>query len=121
MHVSQILSLQNTLIGPSSSSPHTHDTNTILTPSSQATLELVEQLLALYEKEHLHAALGTGHLLAAQVYNGIGNAKMAVWHAEKAVVMGIVGTVDPEGDVAQMRELIGNPRGHWSFGVRKKR
>ncbi|TVY31706.1 SET domain-containing protein [Lachnellula subtilissima] len=121
MHVSQILSLQNTLIDPSSSLPHTHDTNMILTPSSQATPEMAEQLLALYAKEHLHAALGTGHLLAAQVYNGIGDAKMAVWHAEKAVVLGIVGTMDPEGDVAQMRELIGNPREHWSFGIRKKK
>jgi len=82
---------------------------------------MAEELLALYKKEHLHAALGTGHLLAAQVYNAFGNAKMAVWHAKKAVEVGIVGSEDPEGDVVQMRELIKDPRGHWSFGVRKKR
>ncbi|TVY40909.1 SET domain-containing protein [Lachnellula occidentalis] len=122
-HVSQILSLQNTLVDPSSSSPHTHtyNTKTLLIPSSQATPEMAEQLLALYAEEHLHAALGTGHLLAAQVYNGVGDAQMAVWHAKKAVVLGIVGSVDPESDMAQMRQLIEDPRGHWSFGHRKKR
>jgi hypothetical protein len=82
---------------------------------------MAEELLALYKKEHLHAALGTGHLLAALVYNSVGNARMAVWHARKAVEVGIVGSEDPEGDTVEMRELIGDPRGHWSFGVRRKR
>ena len=60
-------------------------------------------------------------MLAAQVYNAVDNAKMAVWHARKAVEVGIVGSEDPEGDVVSMRALIEDPRGHWSFGIRKKR
>lgn len=60
-------------------------------------------------------------MYAAQQYNAVGNAKMAVWHARKAVAMGIVGSEDQEADEGQMSEVIGNPRGHWTWGVRRNR
>lgn len=82
---------------------------------------MAEELLGLYKKEQLHAALGTGHMFAAQRYNAVGNAKMAAWHAKKAVDAGIVGSEDEEGDLEQMREVVREPRKHWTFGVQRKR
>jgi len=81
---------------------------------------MAEELLSLYKKEQLHAALGTGHMFAAQRYNAVGNAKMAAWHAKKAVDLGIVGSEDNEGDMEQMREMVREPRKHWTFRAQRK-
>ncbi|TVY80372.1 hypothetical protein LSUE1_G007473 [Lachnellula suecica] len=90
-------------------------------PASTATPKLAEELLILCKEEKLYAAFGSGHFFAAQAYNAAGVPKMAAWHAQKAVEMGIVGDDDAEGQVVQMKELMKNPRGHWTFGVRKKK
>ncbi|KAH8687195.1 hypothetical protein BGZ60DRAFT_521860 [Tricladium varicosporioides] len=85
------------------------------TAASTATPAQAEDLLALYEREHLHAARGTGHMLASYAYNGIGNVGMAIKHANLALEAGMVSSESAGDDEMQMRNLVQYPKAHWSF------
>ncbi|KAH6682569.1 putative N-lysine methyltransferase SMYD2 [Halenospora varia] len=66
-----------------------HQTLSDWTATSTATPAQAEDLLELYEKEHLHAAIGTGHMFASYAYNSIGNVGMAIKHAKLALEAGM--------------------------------
>jgi len=89
--------------------------------SSTATPEMAEKLLELYEKEHVHAAKGTGHMFAALAYNAVGKVKEAKKHAKMAIEAGMVnsGSASREDDVKEMEGVIQRPREHWSYMARK--
>lgn len=79
---------------------------------------MAEELLALYEEEEVHAALGTGHMFAALAYNAAGEAKGAKKHAKLAIEAGMVNSGAVDGDREEMEALLRDPRGHWSWNVR---
>lgn len=97
---------------------------------------MAEDLLILYEKEKLWAAWGTGHLYAALAWNAVavddegsdmeGNDEgrkamnKAVWHARRSVEMGTLASGAVENNRVEMKALADDPRGHWSWGLRRR-
>ena len=79
---------------------------------------MARQLLALYEAEEIHAAMGTGHMFAALAYNAVGDTFMAKKHARLAIEAGMVSNGEKEANKREMTELKENPEGHWSYLVR---
>lgn len=82
---------------------------------------MAEKLLALYEEEHLHAAVGTGHMLAALAYNAVGDTGKAKMHGRKAIEAGMVSSGSNDVDVVEVKALLKDPVAHWSYLARKAR
>jgi hypothetical protein len=80
---------------------------------------MAEELLTLYKAEHLHSALGMGHMLAALAYNAIGDTKKAKMHGRKAIEVGMVTSRSDDTDTDEVKALLRDPVAHWSFLVRK--
>jgi hypothetical protein len=80
-----------------------------------------EQLLSLYKQEQVHAARGTGHMFAALAYNAVGDTSRAKKHARLAIEAGMVNSGEKDADVEEMSALRENPKGHWSYLVRRAR
>lgn len=80
---------------------------------------MAEELLSVYEEEEVHAAKGLGHMLAALAYNAEGDISMAKKHARFALEGGVVTDGSREKDEDDLRALRENPKGHWSYLVRK--
>lgn len=76
---------------------------------------MAEKLLNIYSEEHLHAAIGTGHMFAAYAHNALGNIEMAVKHAGEAIEAGMVSSGSAADDEREMRALLDSPIGHWSY------
>ena len=89
-------------------------------PTSVGSPALAETLLELYEQEHLHAAVGTGHMFAALAYNAVGNTKSAVRHGKMAIEAGIMGNGSEEANAADIEALLHGPRDHWSYMARSR-
>lgn len=79
---------------------------------------MAEELLLLYEQEHLHAAKGMGHMFAALAHNAAGAASRAKEHAELALDAGVVSDGSKEEDERSMTQLKEFPTGHWSYMAR---
>ncbi len=79
---------------------------------------MARQLLALYEVEEIHAAMGKGHMLAALAYNAVGDTFQSKKHARLAIEAGIVNSGEEGADVKDMTALKEGPEGHWSFMAR---
>lgn len=84
---------------------------------SAATTSAAEELILLYEEEHLHAARATGHKLAALAYNAVGDVKTARRHAEIALEVGIVSS-GLDGFAQEIKTILENPVAHWSYRIR---
>jgi len=82
---------------------------------------MAEELLTLYEKENIHAALGMGHMFAALAHNAVGDVSRAKRHARLALQAGMVSNGSGRGDEDDMRSLREDPMRHWSWMVRAKR
>ncbi|KAH8758632.1 putative N-lysine methyltransferase SMYD2 [Hyaloscypha sp. PMI_1271] len=87
-------------------------------PNSLGTPRMARQLLALYEAEEVHAAMGKGHMLAALAYNAVGDTYKAKKHAKSAIEAGMVSSGEEDADLRDMTTLKENPEGHWSFMAR---
>jgi hypothetical protein len=79
---------------------------------------MAEHLITLYQQEHLHAAIGTGHMFAALAYNAVGNTRMAARHGKKAIDAGMVGSGSSDANVAEIKALLDEPKNHWSYMAR---
>ncbi|RFU26743.1 hypothetical protein B7463_g9598, partial [Scytalidium lignicola] len=88
---------------------------------SQGSAIQAEELILLYEKEGIHAASGTAHMLAALAYNAEGRTTLAKWHAKIAVKDGVVYSGSDDVNATDMKTLIGNPESHWSYMARIQR
>ena len=86
-------------------------------PGSVGTTAMAEELIRLYEEEHLDAAKATGHKVAALAYNAVGDVKNARRHAEIALEVGIVSSGSDEY-AEEMKTLLRNPVAHWTYRVR---
>jgi hypothetical protein len=82
---------------------------------------MAEELLTLYKEEHLHSALGMGHMLAALAYNAIGDTKKAKMHGRKAIEVGMVTSRSDDTDIDEVKVLLRDPVAHWSYLARKAR
>ena len=89
--------------------------------NSLGTPRMARQLLALYEAEEVHAAMGTGHMFAALAYNAVGDTSNAKKHARLAIAAGMVNSGEKDADVKEMTALKENPEGHWSYMARRPR
>jgi hypothetical protein len=82
---------------------------------------MAEKLLTLYKKEHLHSAIGMGHMFAALAYNAIGDTEKAKMHGRKAIEVGMVTSRSDDTDIVEVKALLRDPVGHWSYLARKAR
>jgi hypothetical protein len=86
---------------------------------SLATPKMSRQLLALYEAEEIHAAIGKGHVFAALAHNAVGDTFRAKKHARLAIEAGMVNSGgEKDEDVRDLLMLKENPEGHWSYMAR---
>lgn len=88
---------------------------------SQGTPAQAEELILLYEKEGIHAAAGTAHMLAALAYNAVGTTSLAKWHAKLATKAGLIYTGSGDVNATEMQSLIKDPEAHWSYMARAPR
>lgn len=81
-------------------------------------LPMVEEMLRLYEVEELHGQITEPNMLAAIVLNRAGDEWAAMKYARLAIEEGNVycGPRDPQ--VGEMRKILRDPRGHWSWKAR---
>jgi hypothetical protein len=91
------------------------------TSTSETRPKQALNLISLYEKEHLHAAIGTGHMFAAFAYNAVGEIQKAVTHAKKALEAGMVSSGSVVNDEKEMVKLIAGPKAHWTYMRRGSR
>lgn len=86
--------------------------------SSKVSVEMIERLLELYEKERLDAKVHGAYVLAALNYNLFGDAKKAKKFADLAVEAGIVEYGQNAEDVEAMRDLARDPERHFTWKKR---
>jgi len=87
-------------------------------PGSEDAISMAEELILLYEHENIHAAICTGHMFAALAYNAVGDVEGAKRHAVLGIENGLV-TSGAKYSVDELNALRENPKGHWSYMVRK--
>jgi hypothetical protein len=90
--------------------------------SSRATPQMAELLVSLLEQERVWGLLGEAHAYAAVEHNGAGDAWTALRYAHLAVEEGLTLMRGKEdSDVRDMKSLIEDPWGHWSWMAREKK
>jgi hypothetical protein len=88
------------------------------TPSSRATPEVAELLIALYEQERLDASLATAYKYAAEVYSSYGRKWEAIRYARLSVEMSMLDKGFRDGDVREMQKMTTSPEMTWSWKKR---
>jgi hypothetical protein len=83
--------------------------------SAAVTQALIRRLVKLNRDERLDFAIAGAYTLAATNYNMLGDEKMAVKYAELAVEAGSLEYGPSSGDVREMRALLRDPKGHYSW------
>jgi len=87
-------------------------------PAADADPRRADALVALYELEGLWGPIADAYVYAALEYSGVGDAWGAVMWAERAVEAGLLYSGPYDRDVRVMRELLRDPRSHWSWMLR---
>ncbi|KAK4151243.1 hypothetical protein C8A00DRAFT_17328, partial [Chaetomidium leptoderma] len=82
---------------------------------SRASPEMAELLVALYEMERLWGSLYEAYTLAALEYNAVGDAWTAVKYGRMGVEWAIPMVGEGDDDVTELRALVEDPWGHWSW------
>ncbi|KAK4205086.1 hypothetical protein QBC40DRAFT_344953 [Triangularia verruculosa] len=77
--------------------------------------KLLERLVKLYKEERLESKSAGGLTLVALNYNMLGDAKNAVKYAKLAEEAVLREFGEGNGDVEAMRELAGDPKGHFTW------
>ncbi|KAH8671292.1 hypothetical protein BX600DRAFT_434411 [Xylariales sp. PMI_506] len=90
-------------------------------PTSQATPEMAEFLVSLYEQERLHTRMYEAYALAATEYNGAGEPWLAAKYARLAIQDGFIAARSKDDDSLGMKVLAEDPWSHWSWMLRNKR
>lgn len=87
-------------------------------PASSGSTEKAEQLVELYQLEHLDTRMHEAYYRAAIEWNGVGNSALAVEAAGRCLERGEL-MRGPEAPFAKnMRDLLQNPQKHWSWNFR---
>ena len=79
------------------------------------------KLVSLYEKERLESYLGQAYTRTALLHSMVGDEEQAVRYAKLAQEAMVREQGENSGDAVAMKALAENPRGHWSFGVKRPR
>lgn len=87
-------------------------------PASSGSTDKAEQLIELYQLEHLDTRMHEAYYRAAIEWNGVGNSVLAIEAARKCLDRGEL-MRGPEAPFARnMRDLLQDPRKHWSWRFR---
>ncbi len=89
--------------------------------SSAATPEQAELLVTLYELEGLQVRIYEAYYRAALERNGVGDAFRAVRYARLCLDKGLMLRGEDRPFVKSLREMVRDPRGHWSWRFRVER
>jgi len=80
--------------------------------------DMAGELVELYLAERLDAHLGPAYVRAALLYAMFGHEEKAKEYATKATDA-LEREYGPHArDIPSMRDLAGNPRGHWAWGLK---
>jgi hypothetical protein len=79
---------------------------------------MAETLISLYEQERLHAPIAMAYTYAALAHNAVGHEQQAIKYAALSVETGSLNSGPEYSDVQAMKELIEDPRSHWSWNLR---
>ncbi|KAF2447878.1 SET domain-containing protein [Karstenula rhodostoma CBS 690.94] len=80
--------------------------------------QLAEQWLEFYRDEGLEGFMDVPYGFAALAYNAVGDEETAVEYARRAEELILLKDGKWAPNLKIMRELLRDPRGHWSFGRR---
>ena len=86
--------------------------------STAATPGQAELLVTLYELEGLHVRIYEAYYRAALEWNGAGDAFRAVRYARLCLDKGLLLRGEDRPFVKSMREMVRDPKGHWSWRFR---
>ncbi|KAK1660104.1 hypothetical protein BDP55DRAFT_325349 [Colletotrichum godetiae] len=86
---------------------------------SQATPQMAELLISLYNQEHNWSFLSEAYMLAAIEYNGVGEPWLATKYASLAIDAGLLSLWEDHRHVKDMEDLARDPWSHWSWTMRK--
>lgn len=90
-------------------------------PASSGSADNAQQLIELYQLEHLDTRMHEAHYRAAIEWNGVGDSALAVEAARRCLEKGEL-MRGPEAPFARnMRDLLQDPQKHWSWRFRLKR
>ena len=90
-------------------------------PESQATPEMAELLISLYQQENLWGMMYEAYTYAALEYNGAGQPWTAIKYARLAIEHGIPAIGENHDDVIAMETVAEDPSQHWSWMHRTKK
>jgi hypothetical protein len=79
--------------------------------------EMAELLVSLYEQERLISTVADAYRLAALSYASMGKEWTAMRWAMKAVEVGLINDGPQDKGLRDMKRLLANVRGHWSWGI----
>ena len=80
-----------------------------------ATPEEAEKLIRLYEQERLQGFLDTAYGYTALAYNAVGDARRATKYARLAADAAVLKGGPGAPLFRTWKEVIDNPKGHWSW------
>lgn len=83
-----------------------------------ATPAMAERLVELYQLERLEAPLAKAYGLAAVEYAGVGDEEEAKRNARLAIEAGLLFGGPEYVEDSGMKEMLDDPRGHWSWMLR---
>lgn len=86
--------------------------------ASSASTDKAEELVSLYEVEGLKTRIHEAYYRAAIEYNGVGDANQAVRFAMRSMLRGQMMAGVNRPFVEKMRELVKDPKKHWTWKFR---
>ncbi|KAF2193906.1 SET domain-containing protein [Zopfia rhizophila CBS 207.26] len=88
------------------------------TDKSEATPEMAEMLLSLFEQERLYGSLGGAYKAAAMAYSSFGDRWNAIRYARRSIEYSILDKGFRDSDVYAMKQLASEPEMQWSWKKR---
>jgi len=82
---------------------------------SNASPEMAEELVQLYERERLEAPMAIAYGLAAVEYAGVGDEHGAMRNARLAIEAGLLFAGPEYVEASGMTEMLKDPKSHWSW------
>ena len=86
---------------------------------AKVTPSMAELLVSLYEQERLWGPINEAYGHAAVEFNAVGKPIVAEKFARLAFEAGLVYRGPHHKDIMDMEALLDNPRGHWSWKLRR--
>lgn len=88
--------------------------------STSASPQKAELLITLYELEGLQVRIYEAYYRAALEWNGVGDSGRAVKYARMCLEKGLLLRGPNRPFIDNMKELVADPTGHWSWRFRLK-